>query len=164
MPQHTDISKNAKATIKCYSLGWSCVTTVTPARTPRLHYNVVMCCLVMWGLFSAMTSSLRNSSDPPQLMETNPPNTACGCPCHRVIKKKITHTILSPFGMCLSIHIQLNMYTRWSSVFSSGTLQQQHKRQHLKSKWLPVLFSKTFIQPPHSHRLRRKTISNIRCC
>ena len=71
---------------------WPCHTTLTPAWTPRPHYNGVMRCIVMWGLSSAMLSCYHNSSHPPE-MEMNPPKMACGCPCGEVIKKKVTHSI-----------------------------------------------------------------------
>ena len=49
--------------------------TSTPARTPRLHQRAVMCDTVLWGLSSAITSSLHDSIHPPE-MEINRPNTA----------------------------------------------------------------------------------------
>ena len=55
-----------------------CHNTVTSARTQRLHYNIGTCCIVMWGISSALISSLHNSIHPPQ-MEMNPPKAACVC-------------------------------------------------------------------------------------
>ena len=49
-----------------------CHNTLTPARTPRFCSNVIRCCIVKWGLSSAMISSLRNSIHPPEV-EINPP-------------------------------------------------------------------------------------------
>ena len=49
-----------------------------PAKPLRRHYNVnAMSRIVMWRLSLAMTSSLRNSIQPPK--------TGCGGPCGRVI-------------------------------------------------------------------------------
>ena len=58
---------------------WLCHKTVTPT-TPRLQQNLVMCCIVVKGLSSAMISSLRNSVHPPK-MEINALKMAWGCPC-----------------------------------------------------------------------------------
>ena len=55
-----------------------CHNTLTPARTRRPHGNVVMRCIVMWGVSLAMTSSLHNSIHPPE-MEINLPETVFGC-------------------------------------------------------------------------------------
>ena len=57
--QHTDTSKNTK---------------------PR--FKVVMSNTVVWGPHSSVTSSLHNSTDPPQI-GINPLKTARGCPCGR---------------------------------------------------------------------------------
>ena len=48
-----------------------------------------MPCLVMWGLFLAMISSMHNSIRPPE-MEIHPLKTACDGPCGRVTKT-VTH-------------------------------------------------------------------------
>ena len=64
---------------------------MTPARTPRLHSNVVMHCIVMWGLSSAMISSLRNGIHNPE-MEMNPLKMACHCPRGGAIKNGHTHS------------------------------------------------------------------------
>ena len=84
-----------------------CHNTLTTARTPRQHPNVVMRCTVMWRPFLAVTSSVHNSIHPPE-METNPPKMARGCPCSREkTQKKLTLTILSPYGMNRSVNVQL---------------------------------------------------------
>ena len=65
-----------------------CHETVTHAAiTPRLHQDVVMRCIVMWGLSSASINSLHDSFHSPE-MEINPLKTAFGCPCGGVIKER----------------------------------------------------------------------------
>ena len=49
--------------------------TDTPARTPKLHQNVVMRCIVMQELFSATISSLHNNSIHSLEMDINPRKT-----------------------------------------------------------------------------------------
>ena len=73
-----------------------CHNTLTPARTPRAQSNIVMLCIVKWGLFSANISSVHSSIHLSK-METNPPKTECGCPCSKITKRKntFTHAILS---------------------------------------------------------------------
>ena len=65
-----------------------CYNTLTTARTFTWlrTLQVVMRCIVMFGLSSAITSSLHIGMHPPK-REINPPKTACGCPCGRVTKK-----------------------------------------------------------------------------
>ena len=53
------------AFIEFIQLGLDCQNTNTPAKTPRLHQNI-MHSIVMWGTSSAMTSSLHNSIHPPE--------------------------------------------------------------------------------------------------
>ena len=57
----------------------------------------------MWGLSSAMISSLQNNIHLPE-MEINLPKTERGCTCGGVIKTTFTDTFLSPFRMHLSKH------------------------------------------------------------
>ena len=84
-------------------LGLGCVTTpVMPARTPRLHENVVYC-VVMLGLSSARINSLHNSIHPPE-MERIPPKVVCGCPCVGVVKAKVIHAVVLPDGIWLSMY------------------------------------------------------------
>lgn len=97
--QHTGTSKSTKAASKCYAL----------------HSN----CIVMWGLSSAIISSLRNSIHHPE-MEMNPPEMACGCPHGIVIIKKWSHT-QSSYPMecicwCTVAYISIYIYIGW--VFS----------------------------------------------
>ena len=56
-----------------------------PTGTSRLQQNDAMHCILIWGLSSAMISSLHNSFRPPE-MELNPMKTASGCQCGGVIK------------------------------------------------------------------------------
>ena len=49
------------------NLGFGCVTTLTPATTLSLCLSLVMCCILMWGLSSAMISSFCNSIHPPEM-------------------------------------------------------------------------------------------------
>lgn len=79
-----------------------CHITLIAVRAPRLHKNVVMCCMVMWGLSSTMISYL-HSSILPQEAEMNSPKTACGCP-HGGVMKTVTRTVLLPCGMHLSAY------------------------------------------------------------
>ena len=68
-----------------------CHNTVTSARTQSLHYNIGTCCIVMWGLSSALISSLYNSIHPPE-MEMNPPKAACVCCPGDGVTKRGGHT------------------------------------------------------------------------
>ena len=72
------------------ALDWAVTTHLTPARTSRLHYNVVMCCIVMWGLSSAVINTLRNSIHPPDM--EGPLKMVCCCPCDGLMKKGHTDT------------------------------------------------------------------------
>ena len=64
-----------------------CHNTLTPARTLRLHKNVVMCSVHVWGLCWAMMYSLHNGIHPLE-MEIRSMKTACGCPCDGIIKHR----------------------------------------------------------------------------
>ena len=93
-------------------------------------YNVVMCCIVMWALSSAI-SSLCNSIHPPEMeinqvdqMNLNPPKTACGCSCGGVIiknsfkKKMITVTQCSHPTECVCQ--RTTAYTGWPQECGSA--------------------------------------------
>ena len=58
-----------------------------------------------WELSSAVISSSQNSVHTSE-MEICPPKTACGCPCGGVIffSQQVTHAVLSPHGMHLSLY------------------------------------------------------------
>ena len=62
-----------------FNLG--CHNTLTRARTPRLHWNAVLSCIVTLRLSPTIIISLRNSIHSPE-MQINPPKKSCGCPCH----------------------------------------------------------------------------------
>ena len=64
-----------------------CHNTLTPATTSRLHWNVVMCCIAMWGLSLSMISSLCNSIHPSETKQ-NPSKTIRG----GTILKQQSHT------------------------------------------------------------------------
>ena len=88
--QHTGTSKSTKATSKCYAL----------------HSN----CIVMWGLSSAIISSLHNSIHHPE-MEMNPPEMACGCPHDIVIiKNGHTHNPLTQWNVFVSVQLRIYIY------------------------------------------------------
>ena len=76
------------------------------------EYTVIK---VMWGLFSAIISSLHDSIHP-QLMEKNPPKTACGCPFGEVIKESHTCNPLVVWHAFVSV--QLHVYWVTPRVFS----------------------------------------------
>ena len=89
----TDLGTHDKPTIECDAcLAWGCVAvTLTPARTQRLPIrNVVLRCVVMWGIiFSrdkrlAFVNSIHLSE-----MEMNRPKVLCRCSCSGVIKNKL---------------------------------------------------------------------------
>ena len=62
-----------------YTLARAASQHMTPARTPRLHKNVVMCHVIIHWPPSSMKSSLHNSINPPTMV-TNPPKLVCICP------------------------------------------------------------------------------------
>ena len=96
--QHTGTSKSTKATSKCYAL----------------HSN----CIVMWGLSSAIISSLHNSIHHPE-MEMNPPEMACGCPHGIVIiKNGHTHNPLTQWNVFVSVQLRIYIYIYIGWVFS----------------------------------------------
>ena len=106
--------------------------TSTPARTPRLHQRAVMCDTVMWGLSSAITSSLHDSIHPPE-MEINPPNTAYGCPLGRIIEKTKSHiNPLTMWNAC--VNVQLHIPGDPSVQHCNTTIKQQRKEQGKKDK------------------------------
>ena len=83
MSQHTDTSNN---------------------RTPGLHQSVVMRCIIMQGLSSAVISSSCDSIHPPEL-EINPLKTARGCPHGRVIENTRSPLTLWNAFVNVQLHI-----------------------------------------------------------
>ena len=80
------------------------VNTLTPARTPRLHWKVVTRCIVRLGLSSAITLSSWHNGISPSEMQINPPKAIImWLPMRRVITS-VTHAILSSCGMHLSMN------------------------------------------------------------
>ena len=83
-----------------------CRNTPTPATTPRLHYHVAMHCAVMWGLSSAVISSLHYGIHPPSRNGeiSSEDKWTASSPCGRGIEQSHTNTVLSPHGVHLSMY------------------------------------------------------------
>ena len=122
-------SDNERAKSQNPSQPWlrQCHNTGTPERTPpwwpRLKQsNVLMCCIAMCGLPSAVKIKVKTCITVSilQKCEINPPKMACGCLCTGVRKQLNGHT---SHGMRLSIYSC--MYQVTTTVSSRGMLQQQ---------------------------------------
>ena len=96
----------------------------------RLHYYVVINCIVMCGWSSAMTSSLHNGIHPPE-MGINLPKMVCGCPCGGIVIKTITRKC----SWNAFVNVQLHILGDSWSVQLGNALQQQNWPDSNQSRW-----------------------------
>ena len=103
--------------------GLGCVTTHWHQQEHKPYIKILLCSAVTWGVSSVMIiSSLHNRIHPLEMV-INPLKMVCGCPHGETIKKAVTHAILSPYGMYLSINHCMHIYQLNPRVFSLGMWQ-----------------------------------------
>ena len=84
---------------ECFS-SWLglCHDKLTPETTPRLHNNVVVCCIIVtWGIFSAIINSLNNSIHPKNINKDKFSEDGVWIPCGGVVNND--HLYRSPHSM-----------------------------------------------------------------